>query len=125
MKYYIDENNQLYAYDDDTCESDIKSGLTELSDAEAKSIIDKKMNERNKLSDFITKRQTMLQLNKIGLYESVMNFINKPEQIELKIDFDYSEIFYRNSLFIVAISNQFNLDDAAIDNLFFEASKLL
>ncbi|EGY4496635.1 phage tail protein, partial [Salmonella enterica] len=38
MKYYIDSENNVYAYEDDVDESFIQPGLTEISEEEAMSI---------------------------------------------------------------------------------------
>lgn len=72
----------------------------------------------------ITKRQAMLQLNKVGLYEPLISMINETENIELKIEFEYTTVFDRNSQFIAAVAQSFNLSDEEVDNLFIEASKL-
>lgn len=72
----------------------------------------------------ITKRQAMLQLSKVGLYESVTTLINSADNLALKIEFDCATTFARNSSFINSVCQHLNLDDANIDNLFIEASKL-
>lgn len=149
MKYYIDENNQVFAYEDDTPEYGhfeekeviddngniiiekvypdvtVKKGLIKITESEAKKIINKILDKKkNEVTFFITKRQLMLQLNKLSYYESVKNYINEDVNIELKIEFDYADVFDKNSTFIIAISKYLKLDNATIDNLFIQASKL-
>lgn len=149
MKYYKDENNQVFAYEDDIPEHDyyeerkvvddngniiiekiypdatVKPNLIKITESEAKKIINKILDKKkNEVPLFITKKQLMLQLNKLSYYESVKNYINEDNNIELKIEFDYSDIFDRNSTFIIAISKYLKLDNATIDNLFIQASKL-
>lgn len=149
MKYYKDENNQVFAYENDIPEHDyyeerevmdeegniiiekvypdvtVKKGLIKITESEAKKIINEILKEKqNEVPSFITKRQLMLQLNKLSYYESVKNYINEDNNIELKIEFDYADVFDKNSTFIIAISKYLKLDDVAVDNLFIRASKL-
>lgn len=72
----------------------------------------------------ITKRQAMLQLNEIGLYDDLIEFINQSENKKLKIEFEYSSSFERDSPVIIGMSQQFSLTDEQVDNLFAEAAKL-
>lgn len=72
----------------------------------------------------ITKRQLMLQLNKMKLYEPLLSFINQAYNVELKIEFEYSFQFELSSNFIKALVIIFSLDDHQINNLFVEACKL-
>lgn len=39
MKYYINAKNQIYAYDDDVSEDQIKEGLTKITEAQAQKIL--------------------------------------------------------------------------------------
>lgn len=72
----------------------------------------------------ITKRQAMLQLDEIGLYDKLIEFINQSENKKLKIEFEYSSSFERNSPVIIGMAQQFSLTDEQVDNLFAEAAKL-
>lgn len=72
----------------------------------------------------ISKRQAMLQLNAIGLYNDLIEFINQAENKTLKIDFEYSNNFERNSPVVLDMAKQFNLSSEQVDNLFREAIKL-
>lgn len=72
----------------------------------------------------ISKRQAMLQLDSIGLYDDLITFINQSENKTLKIEFEYSSSFERNSPVILGMALQFKLSDEQVDNLFIEASKL-
>ena len=72
----------------------------------------------------ITKRQAMLQLDSIDLYDDILNFINQSESKILKIEFEYSSIFERNSPVVLAMAEQFKLSDEQVDLLFAEAVKL-
>lgn len=72
----------------------------------------------------ITKRQAMLQLDTIGLYDNLIEFINQTENKTLKIEFEYSSNFERYSPVILGMAKQFNLSDEQVDDLFIEAAKL-
>ena len=72
----------------------------------------------------ITKRQAMLQLDEIGLYDDLIEFINQSENKKLKIEFEYSSSFERDSPVIIGMAQQFSLTDEQVDNLFIEAAKL-
>ena len=72
----------------------------------------------------ITKRQAMLQLDNIGLYDDLLEFINQTENKILKIEFEYSSSFERDSPVILGMAKQFHLSDEQVDNLFTEAATL-
>ncbi|WP_392565688.1 hypothetical protein RHO15_08910 [Utexia brackfieldae] len=83
----------------------------------------KKFDYQNKLLPIpVTKRQLMLQLNKINLYHDVINFILDDENIEIKIDFDCSVNFNVNSALIKAIAARFKLEN--IEDILISASNL-
>ncbi|WP_392561549.1 hypothetical protein RHO12_10475 [Orbus sturtevantii] len=130
MKYFKDINNQVFAYESDgSQDSYISSDLIVISEDEAKELIKKiqdKIDQKieSTIPASLTKRQLMLQLNKLGLYQKVMDLINKPEYLDLKIEYDCSTEFARQHNLIVAIAKQFDLSSDDIDNLFIEAVKL-
>ena len=45
MKYYKNSQNQIYAYDDDVSEDQIKKGLTKITEAQAKSMLESSLEE--------------------------------------------------------------------------------
>ena len=45
MKYYKNSQNQIYAYDDDVSEDQIKEGLTKITEAQAKSMLEPSLEE--------------------------------------------------------------------------------
>ena len=45
MKYYKNSQNQIYAYDDDVSEDQIKDGLTKITEAQAKSMLEPSLEE--------------------------------------------------------------------------------
>ena len=45
MKYYKNSQNQIYAYDDDVGEDQIKEGLTKITEAQAKSMLEPSLEE--------------------------------------------------------------------------------
>lgn len=45
MKYYKNSQNQIYAYDDDVREDEIKDGLTKITEAQAKSMLEPSLEE--------------------------------------------------------------------------------
>ena len=45
MKYYKNSQNQIYAYDDDAGEDQIKEGLTKITEAQAKSMLEPSLEE--------------------------------------------------------------------------------
>ena len=45
MKYYKNSQNQIYAYDDDVDEDQIKGGLTKITEAQAKSMLEPSLEE--------------------------------------------------------------------------------
>ena len=45
MKYYKNSQNQIYAYDDDIGEDQIKEGLTKITEAQAKSMLEPSLEE--------------------------------------------------------------------------------
>ena len=45
MKYYKNSQNQIYAYDDDISEDQIKEGLTKITEAQAKSMLEPSLEE--------------------------------------------------------------------------------
>lgn len=45
MKYYKNSQNRIYAYDDDVSEDQIKEGLTKITEAQAKSMLEPNLEE--------------------------------------------------------------------------------
>lgn len=45
MKYYKNSQNQIYAYDDDVSEEQIKEGLVKITEAQAKSMLEPSLEE--------------------------------------------------------------------------------
>ncbi len=45
MKYYKNSQNQIYVYDDDVSEDQIKEGLTKITEAQAKSMLEPSLEE--------------------------------------------------------------------------------
>lgn len=45
MKYYKNSQNEVYAYDDDISEDQIKEGLTKITEAQAKSMLEPSLEE--------------------------------------------------------------------------------
>ena len=45
MKYYKNSQNRIYAYDDDVSEDQIKEGLTKITEAQAKSMLEPSLEE--------------------------------------------------------------------------------
>lgn len=72
----------------------------------------------------ITKRQAMLQLNKVGLYQSVLDMTSNADNINLKIEFDCATEFERKAPFILGMAKALNLSDEQVDSLFIEAALL-
>lgn len=91
---------------------------------EGKWILNEQSYKKSLVPTEITKRQLMLQLNKLGLYQKVMDLINQPEYLDLKIEYDCSTEFGGKDNLIIAIAKQFDLSSDDIDNLFIEAIKL-
>ncbi|WP_392563451.1 hypothetical protein RHO13_08590 [Orbus wheelerorum] len=91
---------------------------------EGKWILNEQSYKKSLVPIEITKRQLMLQLNKLGLYQKVMDLINQPEYLDLKIEYDCSTEFGGKDNLIIAIAKQFDLSSDDIDNLFIEAIKL-
>ncbi|MFS6815198.1 tail fiber assembly protein [Citrobacter meridianamericanus] len=61
MKYYIDGENNVYAYEDDVGESFIQPGLTEISEEEAMSIANPPPTHEELIHAAETERQRLLK----------------------------------------------------------------
>ncbi|WP_392561547.1 hypothetical protein RHO12_10465 [Orbus sturtevantii] len=115
-------NSQCIIFDDLTYSPPKPSQFHNWIDG--KWILDEQLYKKSLVPTQITKRQLMLQLNKLGFYQKIMGLINKPEYLDLKIECDCSTEFGCKHSLIIAIAKQFDLSDDDIDNLFIEASTL-
>ena len=137
---YSKENNGFYDKDinstipDDCIEIDHDyylsllegqaKGLKIQTDKKGYPVLVEPVYEEIKYIPIITKRQAMLQLDSIGLYDELIELINQTENKTLKIEFEYSSNFERESPFIIGMAQKFNLSDDQVDELFIEAAKL-
>ena len=79
-----------------------------------------------KVPTFLTRRQFMLELYRVGLLDKVTAFINASSYPPVKIEFDNSTTFARGSttLQVFATDPAIGLSDAQIDALFIDGAKL-
>lgn len=75
----------------------------------------------------VTMRQARLALHAHGLLaivQSAIDSLPEPQRSEAQIEWDYSNGLERQNPFVATIGTALGLDDAALDALFVEASRL-
>ena len=136
MKYYKDNDDNVYAFEEDGSQDEyISSELVAISKEEADKIIQKKREEEAYTPDTLSRFQmlTILKISKLGtgesMYQVVDNFINglteeSSDNIIIKTAWDSASEFIRESLLVSAIRKHLNLSAAEIDDLFKNGAQL-
>lgn len=136
MKYYKDNDDNVYAFEEDGSQDEyISSELVAISKEEADKIIQKKREEEAYTPDTLSRFQmlTILKISKLGtgesMYQVVDNFINglteeSSDNIIIKTAWDSASEFRRESLLVSAIQKHLNLSAAEIDELFKNGAQL-
>lgn len=138
MKYYKDNDDNVYAFEEDGSQDEyISSELVAISKEEADKIIQKKREEEEEAytPDTLSRFQmlTILKISKLGtgesMYQVVDNFINglteeSSDNIIIKTAWDSASEFRRESLLVSAIRKHLNLSAAEIDDLFKNGAQL-
>jgi len=137
MKYYKDNDDNVYAFEEDGSQDEyISSELVAISKEEADKIIQKKREEEEAYTpDTLSRFQmlTILKISKLGtgesMYQVVDNFINglteeSSDNIIIKTAWDSASEFRRESLLVSAIQKHLNLSAAEIDELFKNGAQL-
>ncbi|WP_392552977.1 hypothetical protein RHO14_03680 [Orbus wheelerorum] len=135
MKYYKNNNNQVFAFElDGSQDSHITDDLVAITDVEANDLIKKNQNklieEQQKIvPQFLNRFQmlTVLRLTKLddgsSLYQSADNYLNALaddtiERVTVKTAWETAQEFSRDSALIGLIQTEFKLTDAELDDLF-------
>jgi hypothetical protein len=63
-------------------------------------------------------------LSRVGLLDNVNQAIAASNNPEIQIAWEYAPNVVRRSVFVTSMATALNIDDATIDNLFVEASKI-
>jgi len=63
-------------------------------------------------------------LSRVGLLDNVNQAVAASNNPEIQIAWEYAPNVVRRSVFVTSMAAGLNLDDATIDNLFIEASKI-
>lgn len=125
MKYYKDENNQVYAFEKDGSQDDfIGDNLIEITEAEADAL----RAPAPFIPTVVTMRQARLALFDAGLLslidESIALMPIVEQREKSKIEWEYATEVKRDSALVYGLAGVLGLTDEMLDNLFIEASKL-
>ncbi|WP_392563182.1 hypothetical protein RHO12_12605 (plasmid) [Orbus sturtevantii] len=134
MKYYKDQKNNIWAFDDDVDVAIMRLDLIEMTEKEINTMLfvsDEQITVPQSLSRF--QAMTVLKLTKledgITLYQATDAYINSldndsVESITAKTAWETAQEFRRDSTLIQLAGKLFNLTDEQVDKMFFEGAKI-
>ena len=121
MKYFMNPNGDVFAFEEDGSQDHL---ITPDFDA----IVDYKPPQAvETCPQEVTMRQARLALlaaGKLAGVEAAIAAMPEPQKTAASIEWEYSNALQRNNPFVAQLGAALGLDDAGIDALFVEASKL-
>lgn len=125
MIYLKNEIGEVYAYESEQDAAVFASdGLTAMSAAEVTAYT---APPPPQAPERVTMRQARLALHAAGLLQSVeaaIDALPEPPKTTARIEWDYAGEVHRASEFVALLGAAIELDDQALDDLFFVASTL-
>lgn len=125
MKHYKDENNGVWAYDDDYTGA-IHDGLIPINDEELKVLRSTESTPTLRITK-VTMRQARLALLGAGLLDTVNTSIAAMTGAQgeaARIEWEYSQEVQRDRGLVTALGAQLGMTEEQLDALFTAASKL-
>ncbi|WP_392562473.1 hypothetical protein RHO12_03050 [Orbus sturtevantii] len=134
MKYYKDQNNSIWAFDDDVDVAIMRPDLIEMTEKEIDtmlSVSDEQIAVPQSLSRF--QAMTVLKLTKLEngntLFQATDAYINSldndsVENITAKTAWETAQEFRRDSALIQLAEKLFSLTNKQVDEMFIQGSKI-
>lgn len=120
MKYFKDENGQVYAFEADGSQDDlISENLVQMNDAE----VNAHLSAVQSVPSAVTMRQARLALLQSGLLEQVNNAVLVGGEAD-KITWEYATEVSRSDALVKNLAVSLGLDESQLDDLFTLASTL-